>query len=841
VTVFGSEPSGGHARAEESGRSELQGLRARAEAACGRISPLWPLEHFVASNPYEGFMDRPFWDADQALLRIAGSGLCMPRRYYREQWAAGRITERDLREALEEWKLTDDPTRFRNALEEDEPPHPRSVRLVTDLLDAATGKDWSGFVVEQMSHFCAAYFDEGQSLWPFPWKGNPFFEAWRAYTALDKSARVFGVRGLAEALEAMPREPVEAVSWAIDTLAVPTSLVDDYLHAALLSVGGWAAWARYRLWRAELTGGDDETLRSLLAIRLGWDALLYRTRVWESADLRARWERVLEAMARASSAHGEDRRVDRLFQTALEIGYRRTLVETLASAPPDAEEESPPLVQAVFCIDVRSEIFRRALEATNPGIRTLGYPGFFGIAKEYRAFADTAARGHLPVFLTPEYRVCEDLPSAAPDERDGLARRRGERRRLAKLWKTFRTSAASCFTFVEVAGLGYAPKLLTDALGWTRPVPSPERAGLLPSEIRKLRLRLDPHPDRGADAGPRVLSTDERADLAARILKTMSLTRGFAPVVLLVGHASPTVNNPQASGLDCGACGGYSGEVSARVAASLFNDPSTRAALRSLGIGIPEETIFVAALHDTVTDTVRILEKESLPTERRPEIERIETWLDAAGRTAAEERARRFGPEVLTASRLRRAALRRSRDWAETRPEWGLARNAAFVAAPRRRTKGRVLAGRAFLHEYDWREDPDGSVLRLIMTAPARVALWINLQYFGSMVDNGRWGSGNKVLHNVVGGSLGVLEGNGGDLRTGLALQSLHDGERWVHEPLRLNVVVDAPEDLLEGILATEEVVRTWVEHEWGFLYRLDDEGRVFMRRPGGGWKRLDR
>ena len=73
------------------------------------------------------------------------------------------------------------------------------------------------------------------------------------------------------------------------------------------------------------------------------------------------------------------------------------------------------------------------------------------------------------------------------------------------------------------------------------------------------------------------------------------------------------------------------------------------------------------------------------------------------------------------------------------------------------------------------------------------VTHWINGQYFLSTTDNDRFGSGNKVLHNVVGGHIGVFEGNGGDLRIGLALQSLHDGERWQHEPLRLTVVVDAP------------------------------------------------
>lgn len=67
-------------------------------------------------------------------------------------------------------------------------------------------------------------------------------------------------------------------------------------------------------------------------------------------------------------------------------------------------------------------------------------------------------------------------------------------------------------------------------------------------------------------------------------------------------------------------------------------------------------------------------------------------------------------------------------------------------------------------------------------------------------VDNRVFGSGNKALHNVVGG-LGVFEGKGGDLRTGLPWQWVHDGERLAHEPLRLNGVVEAPVTAINDVL----------------------------------------
>jgi hypothetical protein len=181
--------------------------------------------------------------------------------------------------------------------------------------------------------------------------------------------------------------------------------------------------------------------------------------------------------------------------------------------------------------------------------------------------------------------------------------------------------------------------------------------------------------------------------------------------------------------------------------------------------------------------------------------------------------------------------LARSRDWSQVRPEWGLAGNAAFLAAPRARTRGIDLSGRCFLHEYDWRRDRDFAVLELIMTAPLVVASWINLQYYGSTVNNRVFGSGNKTLHNVVGG-LGVLEGNAGDLRVGLPQQSVRNGERLVHEPLRLCALIDAPAPAIERVLAKHARVRELVDNEWVHLFRFTAEAAVFERyRPGRGWQ----
>lgn len=50
-------------------------------------------------------------------------------------------------------------------------------------------------------------------------------------------------------------------------------------------------------------------------------------------------------------------------------------------------------------------------------------------------------------------------------------------------------------------------------------------------------------------------------------------------------------------------------------------------------------------------------------------------------------------------------------------------------------------------------------MLAQILTTPVVVAHWINLQYLTSTVDPQRHGAGNKPLHTVVGGGIGVFEG----------------------------------------------------------------------------------
>ncbi|HKK92895.1 MAG TPA: DUF2309 domain-containing protein, partial [Longimicrobiales bacterium] len=769
-----------------------------------------------------------------------GARSTMPRAWYREQVEAGRIEDRHLARAIPAAReaaqrraeilrhLPTDVVELREHLHPDcanvtRTPDP----VVADAARRVSGLAWDEIVRDRVSAWASDHFDEGQAAWASPWSDAGVWRAWRADAAIDRTPEVMGLSAFRAFVRSLPTDAAEARADLTDELNLADDDLELYLHRLLMQVGGWSAWAGRRLFEADLAGGDDTSITDLLTVLLAWEVAMLRC--YESLEIRTVWHEL-----RRQAEQGPDReraeaalRVDLLLQDAFEQAEHERMVgrfERHAASRTMETEDQRPLLQAAFCIDVRSEVLRRALEQVAPRTQTIGFAGFFGVALDYQPVGETRRQALCPVLLTPGAEAREVvIGDEAESERLGLVR--GLRRRASTAWTSFKMGAVSCFGFVGPVGLAYAAKLIVDGFGRTRPADVPGTDGLTPSERDLLAPELG-------------LSFHARIDTAESILRGMSLTTDFARVVVLAGHGSTTTNNPHASGLDCGACGGRGGEVNARVAADLLNDAAVRTRLRKRGIRIPDDTVFVAARHDTTTDDVTILDAAALPDSHERDLKRVRQWFAEASGLARRERAPALGlkpeaPELAT--RIRE----RARDWSQVRPEWGLAGCSSFVAAPRERTAGLDLGGRAFLHSYDWGQDEQFDVLELILTAPAVVASWISLQYYGSTVDPAVFGSGNKTLHNVV-GTVGVLEGNGGDLRVGLPMQSVSDGERTMHEPLRLNVIVEAPIEAMSAVIERNEHLRHLVDHGWMHLWAMGASGRLTHRYVGEGrWARV--
>ncbi|MDO8336862.1 MAG: Na-translocating system protein MpsB, partial [Microcella sp.] len=507
-----------------------------------------------------------------------------------------------------------------------------------------------------------------------------------------------------------------------------------------------------------------------------------------------------------------------VWQAALEARVHERLLSRVGTAPTTVADPAPR-AHLVFCIDVRSEGIRRRLEQQGP-YATSGFAGFFGIAAEVEPLAASAASAALPVLLSPRYRVSERPVPGAWRGAKSLV----DRLAAGRAWR----SALKAPDSVAGAPLGWA-----EMTGWLW---GPVAAGrsILAGAAARGRRADDPvgAPTTLFDVDS-ALSVEDQLATAEVILRTMGMTAPDAPLIVLVGHGSTTTNNAYRTALDCGACGGHRGAPNARIAAAILNSEAVRAGLAARGIEIPDETVFLAAEHDTVSDAITIVDASALPAERRGELDALRADAARAADALQCERAAELPGSRTGAGRAR--LERRGRDWAQVYPEWGLARNAAIVIGPRSRTAGVDLERRAFLHSYDPEADVDGQALETILTAPLVVAHWINAQYYFSAVDPEVLGAGSKTVHNLVGGA-GVLTGPGGDLRIGLPWQSIGTRAGLHHEPLRLLAVVDAPLERIDGIIQRADIVADLVHGDWVVLVAPGAEPGTWVRRTRDGW-----
>ncbi len=800
--------------------------------ACQRIAPTWPLDQFIAVNPYLGFVDQPIAAAAKQLGQLSGTPLVMPRSFYGAEWQAGRLTQAHLQAAIDAAgadcnidELIDSMTRNAPAAK----PHVLMTTLADSQRDLTHALAWVDFVTHQISQHCAAYFDVSQAAW------NPervgLYASWARQLANDHStALLMGYKGFNQKAASLPHNPRALIAAATQALGLKAEHCADYYTALLMSINGWASWCAYERWQARLGTAagraDDDNIIELLAVRLGWEWLLLQDPTNKAIAIK--WGAAYTRVYSAPALFDTQNKHDWMLQDALERAYQEGLVKGLTNGPlpqlfkPNNTKELPT-VQAIFCIDVRSEVFRRALEASSPTIQTRGFAGFFGLFISYSTTGTAMVRPQLPGLLAAS-RCTTDVWDAT-DKCDSvslgqaIAQRRKQNLTWRSTWQNFRSTASSGFSFVETCGLLYAGKLLKNTLPSYATPNTVEKTGLSGDEVKAARPRLQNLAGTTPEA-----ELQSRADMAAGILGAIGVTKDFARIVLLAGHGSQTANNPHAAGLDCGACGGQTGEVNARVLAALLNDAAVRIMLLAKDISVPDTTWFVGGMHNTTTDELTLYDTDLMPASHHADLQELRIAAVMAGQRARAERAPALGLAHLArdAEQLEKALKARANDWAQGRPEWGLANNAAFIVAPRTRSQHMNLAGRAFLHDYDHSQDPGLGVLTLIMTAPMVVTNWINMQYYASVVDNVKYGSGNKVLHNVVGGKLGVFEGNGGDLRIGLPMQSLHDGRQWQHTPLRLSVFIEAPKTAIDSIIASHSVVRQLVDNQWLHLFQID-------------------
>jgi hypothetical protein len=802
-----------------------QNINLAVEIACKRIAPAWPLKNSVAVNPYLGMSGMTFRESAKVLAERSSINISMPLSFYLNAYEKEEISVDDLQNALDKNKKSHlKPAAFlsRTKLKDKELVGYKGFKVKTliDLVEVEESKHYNDFMVDKISAWASSYYDQYQALWNTTDVNQDLFESWKKDAEVDRSADLMGVKDFRLNLSKLPNSVEEVTQFILQKIDVPEEVLESYLHTLLLKVVGWSSFVSGEDWNQNLYGGSGDNLKSFLAILLCWEYCILQG--FRDKGIALRWDNHLASLQIQYELGKIDEQLDArvIFQDAYDFACERTLKDKI-----NAQQKVKPLderakAQVVFCIDVRSEVYRRNLEKVDAKVETIGFAGFFGFPINYLPVAHDEGKNSCPVLIPSGAVVKEKF---ANNEKATKTRKRNYQ--LSKTFRSFKSGAVSSFGFVSPVGLFYLFKLIGDSFGITRPVTDPNIDG------------LGKHMAQGQDLDLSGISLEDKIEMAAGAIGAMGLNENMAPLVVIAGHGATSVNNPHASGLHCGACGGHSGEVNAMTAEIILNDEQVRSGLVLKGIFIPDDTYFVAAKHDTTTDEMQVMREQFVPASHKLGVKELKETFSKASAGSRLERFKRFN---LKGTDANKEIIKRSKDWSQTRPEWGLAGCHAFVIAPRHRTSGINLEGKSFLQSYDWRSDENFNVLESIMTAPMVVTSWINLQYYASTTDNERMGAGNKTLHNVTGG-VGVLEGSAGDLRIGLAKQSIHDGSEYQHLPQRLNVIIEAPLSAITEILKKHESVRKLCDNSWVTLLAMDENGIVCNRYNGNlNWEKID-
>lgn len=756
-------------------------------------------------------------------------------------------------------------------------PSAKTLPRHRDLVLAVTGEDTDDLVHPVLIRMCGAFLDQGVAYWPMPGRDLGFFQAILALYAQPGGPPdpwLARFRDLASRAQRTGLSEVETVEESLEALGVGQDQWEPFLTATLLALRGWAGMVRQMEIRPDRVPVHPPkvSLLGFLAVRL----LLERAALEETARRSLAYSgpltelrQALQSRLPAPDPPSVPERAFLLFNLAQLLGrgpaeIRRlspsstaALLRELAAFPSDdrrkllhqayerrhasevldaigvharsvEERKGTPAFQAIFCIDDREESLRRHLEEADPGVATFGIAGFFGVAMYYRGAGDAHSRPLCPVAIRPVNEVVEIVD---PERRAEAELRARSRRFFGRLLRGITISSRS---FARGT-------ILTAVLGSLAAIPLIVRV-LLPrvaGRVRKHTRRLIAPPrdtslavTRDADRPPSLgqhagFSKQEMAAIVRTQLEDIGLTRDFAPLVLLVGHGSSSLNNPHESAYDCGACGGGAGGPSARAFTLMANDPEVRALLAESGFVIPPSTRFAGAFHNTCDDTIRYFEAEDVPEDVRGLFDRAASALSEACQRNAHERCRRFesAPPWINEAMAMAHVERRSHDLAQPRPECGHATNAVAIVGRRSRTRGLFLDRRAFLVSYDPSQDDEaGSILGRLLAAVAPVGAGISLEYYFSYVDSQGYGCGSKLPHNLT-GLIGVMDGFQSDLRTGLPWQMVE-----IHEPVRLLMILETRPEVLLRAAARNPGFGKLVRNGWVRLALLDpdtDEIRV--------------
>jgi len=747
-----------------------------------------PLYSFVTSNPLAGLEHLHFEKAVNRMRKQIGVNGYPSATVFEQALSRNQIDRSFIEQQLLDKGITCSvEASLAQIYELDE------KQASTHLLDS---------VDRHLIKWLTVFMDQGSTEWGMPYREAGFYTAWRVTASLDSTLPHHNI------IKTLPKDALQTLEkLLVDT---PPDELHDIFNHHLLALPGWTGYIKYRMdnpneWQQEY----PITLVDYLAVRLS---------LCHQMD-----EAFLPENKRNDNRNNEGDPHRPAWLKAFECTYQDRLFNQVASQAESLQDENQlrPDAQFVFCIDTRSERIRRAVEQAG-NYQTFGYAGFFGVAMEYEHPEKEISHKACPPIVEPVFRAREEIRPNKTKQAEKFNFYSSLRNAVNEFRFTLKNNIPASFGYVESAGFFYGIVLFLKTL--------------MPTFMHRIRKFIAgyvgqpegfsqailSHNTKTHTSGAAAhLSADEKTEIAKTAFELMGWDE-FAPLVVFAGHGSQTSNNPFGSSLDCGACAGNKGRYNARVLANICNEAEVRNLLaEKYDIHLPDDTWFLAAEHNTTTNYIDLYD-QNVPVSYHQQLKKLKDDMKSVQLHANMEQ---FNIAGSSARMVSHEAHRRASDWAETRPEWGLAGNASFIIGPRALTSGLNLEARSFLHTYDWEKDPNGEKLEAIFQGPMVVTQWINNHYYFAAVDNDRFGSGTKVTHNVT-GKYGVVQGNGGDLKSGLPLESLTEDDNLLqHLPLRLTVLVYAPKTRVEKIISEHpESLGKLVKNEWIYLAVLDPE-----------------
>lgn len=767
-----------------------QNILKSIEEASKIFGKTWPLYSFVTSNPLSGYEKSPFKVALSNAKKLLNARVFPEAILYRQAWEKGEIAEKNILHLLKQNGLTNTPEFYLRQLESQKRTEKKNNFHRLDRI---------------MVKWLSAFMDEGLAEWDMPGKEKGFYNAWRSLALYDDDLILLKNTDI-------PKTSSEALAHVLKDY-----IKDEYINILVYHLAALPGWTGYINHRSETNSLWQQkypiNIEDYLAVRL-YVAQQLKVPIIPKND--------------EPKKDGSIELIQYLWLKAWEKSWQDQLVYTLEEKSKEIKNNKPkvksPDAQMVFCIDTRSELIRRHVE-TKGNYETFGYAGFFGIAMDYKDLNNGLSRKSCPPIVSSSYQVSE-IPQERKIEKVLAYKKKNEIFKFGEYFLSrMKNMLPSAFGYVEGSGLIYGLSILARTLvpGYSYKLKIKNTSSFEHICEPKINSITADHPNHAIPLDEQVAIVKSAFDLTG--------WKYFSPLILFVGHGSHSANNPFGSSLDCGACAASPGRHNARMLAKLANLSEVRLALlNKYNIIIPHTTIFLGAEHNTTTDKIDIFDTE-VPNSHQKLLLKVKSDLFKAQKTATQER---LGVDKNSISK----AQQKANNWGETRPEWGLAKNAGFIIAPRNLTKNVNLNSRCFLHSYDWEMDTEGKALESILQGPMVVTQWINNHYYFSTVDNDNFGGGTKITHNIT-GKFGVVQGNGGDLKMGLPLQSIRQSDKEMyHQPLRLTVLVQAPVDRVQKILLKNEHLKTLLDNEWIYLLVMDPlkQNAVLKYENGMEW-----